>query len=242
VIHACAKAGNADRAEHWLSQMTTLGVKPNIVSYNAVLNACAKNGDIARAESWLAKAIDAGVMPDVISYNTLITAFCKEDKVDLAHALLKGMDGKGITPTTVSYIAVMQAYSRLGKPQEVEGILSEMRRRRLPLTGKCLVALLLAYRHSSQSPVESADVVTAFTSWFQRGAPVDGWTIQALCRTIGRSNAERLCSDLGIKMVELENEKAIKEKEKESQKGGNYSSGNRARNHGDECTRRAGRV
>merc|ERR1719355_57143 len=85
-----------------------------------------------------------------------------------------------------------------------------MRRMRLPLTGKCLVALLLAYRHSSQSPVESAGVVAAFTSWFQRGASVDGWTIQALCRTIGRAAAEKLCFELGINMRELEAEKEEK--------------------------------
>ena len=202
----------------------------DIVSYNAVLNACVKNNDIPRAEAWLTKALDAGATPDVISYNTLITAYCKVDKVNLAHSLLNRMESKGIAPTTVSYTAIMQAYSRLGQPQEVESILSEMRRRRVQLTGKCLVALLLAYRHSKQSEAESAEVVTAFTSWFQRGAPVDGWTIQALCRTLGRTNAERLCSDLGIKMRELENEKAYKEKEKSSMGGGAYESrGNRQR-------------
>jgi len=132
------------------------------------------------------------------------------------------MEGKGIAPTAVSYTSIMQAYSRQGQPQEVESILSEMRRRRMQLNGKCLVALLLAYRHSKQSEAESAEVVTAFTSWFQRGAPVDGWTIQALCRTLGRANAERLCSDLGIKMRELENEKAFKEKDNKSNMGGGY--------------------
>merc|ERR550537_127578 len=143
------------------------------------------------------------------------------------------MEGKGIAPTSVSYTAIMQAYSRIGQPQEVESILSEMRRKRMQLSGKCLVALLLAYRHSSQTAAEPAEVVTAFTSWFQRGAPVDGWTIQALCRTIGRSNAERLCSDLGIKMLELENEKAIKEKEKATG-WGNSGGGNRSRNYNGE--------
>merc|ERR1719181_2080354 len=164
----------------------------------------------------------------------LITAYCKEDKVDAAHALLTCMDGKGIQPTTVTYVAILQAYSRLGKPQEVEKMLSEMRRKRLALSGKCLVALLLAYRHCTQTPAQTQEVVTAFTSWFQRGAPVDGWTIQALCRTLGREHAERLCSDLGIKMSELENEKAMKEKDQ----GRNFHS--RARNHGADAPRRAG--
>merc|ERR1719408_1000710 len=110
-----------------------------------------------------------------------------------------------------------------------------MRRKRLPLSGKCLVALLLAYRHCTQTPAQTEEVVTAFTSWFQRGAPVDGWTVQALCRTLGREHAERLCSDLGIKMWELENEKANKEKEK----GRTSHNGNRVRN---DVPRRAGRV
>merc|ERR550537_2179727 len=108
----------------------------------------------------------------------------------------------------------MQAYSRQGQPHEVERILSEMRRRRVAFRGKCLVALLLAYRHSDASATE---VVTAFEQWFQRGAPVDGWTIGALCRTIGRTQAERVCNDLGINMRELEAEKL--EKEKQQSKG-----------------------
>jgi len=42
VISACAKSGKAERAAAWLQRMPSLGVEPDVMSYNAVIDACAQ--------------------------------------------------------------------------------------------------------------------------------------------------------------------------------------------------------
>ena len=41
-INACAKAGDVATAEGFLSKLQEAGLRPNVVSYTAVISACAK--------------------------------------------------------------------------------------------------------------------------------------------------------------------------------------------------------
>lgn len=78
VVDACAKAGDAARAEHWLAEMHARRCAANIRSYNALLSACAKVGNIARAEYWLTEMMQIrSIDVDVISYNAVIHACAK---------------------------------------------------------------------------------------------------------------------------------------------------------------------
>ena len=57
VIHACAKMGDVDKAEHWFKRVTEAELWPNEVTYSTVIHACAKMGDVDKAEHWSQKVL-----------------------------------------------------------------------------------------------------------------------------------------------------------------------------------------
>ncbi|CAE8687623.1 unnamed protein product, partial [Polarella glacialis] len=63
-----------DRASGWIDKMVSVGLRPNTVSYNAVLKTCSKAGDVAAARLWLDRMLSKSVKPDVISWNSAIAA------------------------------------------------------------------------------------------------------------------------------------------------------------------------
>ena len=73
-------------------------LKPNKISYTAVIDACAKQGEVAKAEGWLPKMQGAGLQPDVISYSTVINACAKAGEAAKAELYLSTMQGAGLQP------------------------------------------------------------------------------------------------------------------------------------------------
>ena len=64
-------------AVEWLSKAQGAGLKPEIITYNAVIDACAKSGDMEEAVEWLSKTQEARLKPNVIAYNAVINAFAE---------------------------------------------------------------------------------------------------------------------------------------------------------------------
>ena len=76
MIDACAKQGEAAKAEGWLSRMQGAGLQPDVISYNAVINACARSRPPAResAERIFLWMVGASVPPNAITLRTLARA------------------------------------------------------------------------------------------------------------------------------------------------------------------------
>ena len=60
MIDACAKAGDAIRAQRWHQRMRNAGVQPNAHSFSAVINACAKSGNLTAAYEEFDRMEEAG--------------------------------------------------------------------------------------------------------------------------------------------------------------------------------------
>lgn len=69
-------------------EMTNEGVKPNAVTYNAVMDAYAKANDHAAALTWLEKMRADGVTPNVVTYTTLINACGRAGRIEEAARVL----------------------------------------------------------------------------------------------------------------------------------------------------------
>ena len=59
----CGRAGEVDRAFAVLDQMVSAGLKPNVVTYTALLDACAKASQLPRAIDVFRSMIAARVPP-----------------------------------------------------------------------------------------------------------------------------------------------------------------------------------
>ena len=51
LLQACGEAGNPDRAEEYLQEMSKAGVEGDRACYNAQILACGKTGELRRAEA-----------------------------------------------------------------------------------------------------------------------------------------------------------------------------------------------
>eukprot|EP00913_Durusdinium_trenchii_P014161 g13289.t1 len=107
LISACAKSNAVDRAEYWLVKMPSLGLTPDVMSYNAVIDACARIGDVTRAEGWLDKMKAAGTAPNVVSYSSVLHACARSCDASLAERWLTRMEKEGAEPNAICYNSVI---------------------------------------------------------------------------------------------------------------------------------------
>ena len=77
MIDACAKVGDAAKAQRWHQRMRNEGVQPNAHSYSAVINAMAKSGHLLAAYEEFERMEQAGVVADVVVYSGLLDACAK---------------------------------------------------------------------------------------------------------------------------------------------------------------------
>ncbi|OZJ05754.1 hypothetical protein BZG36_01327 [Bifiguratus adelaidae] len=91
IIHACAKAGDVQKAMEVYHGARDIGVIPNRDTYNSVLDAC-----IAAKQPYEAKVIiddmhSAGVSPDVVTYGKMVVVECTRSDYENAFNYLSEM-------------------------------------------------------------------------------------------------------------------------------------------------------
>ncbi|KAM0957661.1 hypothetical protein ACFX2A_026290 [Malus domestica] len=84
--------------------MKDSGLKPNLVTYNAVIDAYGKGewGSRGRGGLWEAaqnlcsEMVDRGIDQNIYTYNTLLDAICKGGQMDLAYQMMSEKPSKNI--------------------------------------------------------------------------------------------------------------------------------------------------
>ena len=84
-------------------------MKPNIITYTAVIDACAKSGDMEKAVEWLSKAEEAGLKPEIITYNAVINTCADSSDENVALNLLEAMSLSRVAPEAATVSFVMRA-------------------------------------------------------------------------------------------------------------------------------------
>ena len=82
-----------EKALDLLQEMTSNGIKPNVISYNTAISACEKGNQWEKALDLLQEMTSNGIKPDVISYNAAISACEKGSQWEKA-ACEKGNQGR----------------------------------------------------------------------------------------------------------------------------------------------------
>ncbi len=60
-----------------MKSLVSLGLKPDIVTYNSLLQSYVKSNRLREAETIFEKMIVANIPPGAITYNTLISGYAK---------------------------------------------------------------------------------------------------------------------------------------------------------------------
>ncbi|KAK8711474.1 hypothetical protein V6N13_146756 [Hibiscus sabdariffa] len=144
LISAFGRSGHWDEAIKVFNSMKNYKLKPNLVTYNAVIDACAKGGaEFKRVVEIFDEMLRSGVHPDRITfnsllavcgvgldrvlYNTLLSIYAKLGRFEEALDICREMEGSGMRKDVVTYNALLGGYGKQGKYDEVRGLFDQMK-------------------------------------------------------------------------------------------------------------------
>lgn len=127
VVSAFVKIGEMEKAREVLAEMTRIGVRANLITYNILLKGYCQQLQIPKAKEIMREMVDdAGIEPDVVSYNTLVDGCILVDDSAGALRYFNEMRAKGIAPTKISYTTLMKAFAVSGQPKLASEVFEEM--------------------------------------------------------------------------------------------------------------------
>ncbi|ONK78743.1 uncharacterized protein A4U43_C02F21960 [Asparagus officinalis] len=107
--------------------MRRKGLKPNVVSYNAVIDACVKgSGDVRGAVGFFREMVEGKVRPDSKTFNSLLAGCSRAGEVDYARVLFEEMMRLGIGRDIYTYNTFIDAVSKCGNMELAVKIMTEM--------------------------------------------------------------------------------------------------------------------
>lgn len=98
-------------------EMKSVGCKPNICTYTALVNAFAREGLCEKAEEVFEEMQQAGHEPDVYAYNALMEAYSRAGLPQGASEIFSLMEHMGCEPDRASYNILVDAFGRAGLHQ-----------------------------------------------------------------------------------------------------------------------------
>ncbi|OAY82005.1 Pentatricopeptide repeat-containing protein, mitochondrial [Ananas comosus] len=131
LLHALVDNARLPEARALLARSSSqqLGLRPNAVSYNAILKgccSCASHGALARAREVLDEMARRGVRPSAATYNTLIRFAIRSKQWEAAVRLKEEMGRKGVRPNAVTYAILMQGLCSEGRFEAAKKVMFDM--------------------------------------------------------------------------------------------------------------------
>jgi len=107
VIDACAKVGDAVRAEKWMESMKLRGIEPNVDVYRAMMDVDAKACNAARALQWYKALQMLGGVPTRNSIAALVSSCAQAGDAVSARWWLSSMEASCLSPDAGIYGSVL---------------------------------------------------------------------------------------------------------------------------------------
>ncbi|KAJ6674560.1 PPR CONTAINING PLANT-LIKE PROTEIN [Salix viminalis] len=123
-----ASLGNLKRPLKCLGEMESVGITPNVVSYNTLIAGHCNKGLLSIATKFKNLMGKNGLEPNVVTFNSLIHGFCKEGKLHEANRSFSEMKVMNVTPDTVTYNTLINGYGQVGNSNMAGKVYDEMLR------------------------------------------------------------------------------------------------------------------
>ncbi|KAJ7973107.1 Pentatricopeptide repeat [Quillaja saponaria] len=115
-----------EEAEGFFKEMTDMGVKPDVVSYNCLIDVYCKGREIDKAHKIVDRMQDEDISPDVITYTSIIGGLGLIGQPDKARDILKEMREYGCYPDVAAYNAAIRNFCIAKRLGEAYGLMDEM--------------------------------------------------------------------------------------------------------------------
>ncbi|XP_072975284.1 uncharacterized protein [Typha angustifolia] len=127
LISAYSRSGLAAEAMGVLESMKVNGLKPNTISYNAVIDACGKGGvDIRFTLEFFRKMLQDGLCPDRKTFNSLLAACSRAGHLEAARDMFDEMIHIGIGRDIYTYNTFIDAICKCGNMELADQVMSDM--------------------------------------------------------------------------------------------------------------------
>jgi len=113
ILDACARCGRMDQMPHIQEEMEKLGVRPNLITYSAMLKGYCRMGDVQTGFTILRRMKEqSSARPDEIMYNTLLDGCVRGNLVEEGLKLLEEMQHEGVTPSNYTLSILVKLLNR----------------------------------------------------------------------------------------------------------------------------------
>ncbi|KAJ6334372.1 hypothetical protein OIU78_011295 [Salix suchowensis] len=127
LISAYGRSGYCNEAIKIFYSMKDYGLKPNLVTYNAVIDACGKGGvEFKKVVEIFDEMLRNGMQPDRITFNSLLAVCSKGGLWEAARSLSSEMVNRGIVQDIFTYNTLLDAVCKGGQLDMAFEIMSEM--------------------------------------------------------------------------------------------------------------------
>merc|ERR1719316_2186560 len=113
ILDACARCGRIDQFPRIQDEMEKLGVRPNLITYSAMLKGYCRMGDVQTGFTILRRMKrESSARPDEIMYNTLLDGCVRGNLVEEGLKLLEEMQHEGVTPSNYTLSILVKLLNR----------------------------------------------------------------------------------------------------------------------------------
>jgi pentatricopeptide repeat protein len=207
LCNLCGRLGKLELAREVVAKILSEDISEEVVSatgaYTMLVNAYGKAGDIEGARGVMAEMREAGVRCDEVTYNSLMQLFVKEGDVAGARGVMAEMREAGVRCNVVTYTSLINCYAKHrggGMLQPAEEVIATMDAAGIWANGRTFGALLrCCWRPRNEKRAED---------WFRRAVTYyevrpDSVVADIFQKSVGKSRAEEVCSELGINLQQL---------------------------------------
>lgn len=117
-----------------LHEMQSVGLSPDLFTYNTLICGYSRKGDVDKAKVALDRAVEEGFPPDVHTYSAYLHALAKKGDYENARNIISTMwlsSSPSARPNAWSYSALMEAHLNAGDTKGAEEAYEEMKSRGL---------------------------------------------------------------------------------------------------------------
>jgi len=130
--------------------MVELGLKFNIVVYNALVDSQARVGAMDEVSKIVETMEPNGCSPDNITYSTIVKGYCVKGDVDKAFEVFQRMQTNGMAGDSIVYNTIMDGCTRHNRMDLVDLVLEDMNKNNIKPSSYTLGILIKMYGRRHQ--------------------------------------------------------------------------------------------
>eukprot|EP00257_Ricinus_communis_P021752 XP_015581300.1 pentatricopeptide repeat-containing protein At5g48730, chloroplastic [Ricinus communis] len=129
LIKSCVQVFAFDKAKTLLSNMESLGISPNTITYNTLIDAYGKAKMFEEMEATLVKMLSQqNCEPDVWTMNSTLRAFGISGQIETMEKCYEKFQGAGIEPSIMTFNVLLDSYGKAGDYKKMSAVMEYMQK------------------------------------------------------------------------------------------------------------------